>query len=358
MKPLAFMNPPSFILALLLPLASLLAGPVRDSEDPLNPDPESLGTEVTFLGLLATELSPVVSRQLGLSGNLYLSVAMVSPDGPSEKAGLRQYDILKMLDDQILVNPEQLVELVRSRKAGQEVSLSILRGGKEKTLKVKLGSRKSSKLQAQGHANFQIIGNDLLGGRAAFPDDRALEERIRRQIERQTRAFGQRGRNIAPVSPEIIEKFDADGDGKLSPLERDKATDEGAILGKALDFGINLDFGPGPNFQKMIKDARKRGGTSSWSSVSGTAKTKIVNSDADGTYEFISEDGEKQFKVTSADGEVLFDGPVNTDGDRAAMPEHLRDRLETLEGSVRIRIDQSLPGSKKENQKKKDGRAR
>jgi hypothetical protein len=40
------------------------------------------------------------------------------------------------------------------------------------------------------------------------------------------------------------------------------------------------------------------------------------------------------------------------------MPEHLRDRLETLEGSVRIRIDQSLPGSKKENQKKKDGRAR
>ena len=32
-------------------------------------------------------------------------------------------------------------------------------------------------------------------------------------------------------------------------------------------------------------------------------------------------------------------------------------RLETLEGSVRIRIDRNLPGSKKENQKKKDRRA-
>ena len=56
-------------------------------------------------------------------------------------------------------------------------------------------------------------------------------------------------------------------------------------------------------------------------------------------------------------GEVLFEGPVNTEDERAAMPEGLLDRLETLEGSVRIRIDRSLPGSKKENQKKKDRRA-
>ena len=344
------MKPLSLTLALLLPLATLLAEPARDSDDPLNPKRGSPQTEIAFLGLVATKLSPVVSRQLGLSGNLYLSVAVVSPDGPSEKAGLRQYDILKMLDDQILVNPEQLGELVRSRKVGQEVSLSILREGKEKTLKVKLGGKKT----------FGIAGpfNRIQKfEQRAFPDAQALEERIRRQIERQTRAFGQRGRNLEPVSPEIIEKFDADGDGKLSPLERDKAVDEGAILGKDLGFGLNLDFGPGPDFQKMIRDAQKRGGVSAWSSVSGTAKTKIVNSDADGTYEFTSEDGDKQFKVTSADGEVLFDGPVNTDDDRAAMPEHLLDRLETLEGSVRIRIEQNLPGSKKENQKKKDRRA-
>jgi len=350
MKLPAFMKPLSLILALLLPLASIFAVPAGDSDDPLNPARGSQETEVAFLGLLATKLSPVVSRQLGLSGNLYLSVAVVSPDGPAEKAGLKQYDILKKLDDQILVNPEQLVELVRSRTVGQEVSLSILREGKEKTLKVKLGGKKTSGIAG----SFNRIQKFE---QRAFPDAQALEERIRRQIERQTRGFGQRGRNLEPVSPEIIEKFDADGDGKLSPLERDKAADEGAIPGIDLGFGLNLDFGPGPDFQKMIRDAQKRGGVSAWSSVSGTAKTKIVNSDADGTYEFTSEDGDKHFKVTSADGKVLFEGPVNTDDERAAMPEHLLDRLETLEGSVRIRIDQSLPGSKKENQKKKDRRA-
>ena len=55
----------------------------------------------------------------------------------------------------------------------------------------------------------------------------------------------------------------------------------------------------------MLKDARRHGASSSWSSVSGTAKTKVVNVDQDGTYEFSSEDGDKRFKATSLDGQVL-----------------------------------------------------
>ncbi len=345
----------SFIsLLLLLPLTFLLSAPDRDSGDPLHSGAAAPQEEVAFLGLVATKLLPTTSRQLGLSGSLYLSVARVSPGGPAEKAGLKQGDVLKKLDDQILVNPEQLVELVRTNEIGEEVNLSILRDGKQKSLRVKLGRKKMTGVAD----NFNRIQKfDEKFNHRAFPDAQALQERIRRQIERQTRTFGQRGRAREPVSPEIMEKFDVDGDGKLSPIERDKAMDEGAIQGKDLGFGLNLDFGPGPDFEKMIKDAQRRGGVSTWSSVTGSAKTKIVNSDADGTYEFSSEDGDKRFKVTSADGGVLFDGPVNTEDERAAMPEGLLERLETLEGSVRIRIDQRLPGLQKQNPKKKDRRA-
>ena len=347
---MAYIKTSSISLILFLPMTFLWAEPVRDSEGPLHPNPESPQEEVAFLGLVATKLMPDVSRQLGLSGNLYLSVVQVSPNSPAQKAGLRHDDVLKKLDDQILVNPEQFVELVRSKKIGEEVTLSILRNGKQKTLKVKLGRKKISRIAD----NFNRIQKF---DRRVFPDAQALQERIRRQIERQTRTFGQRGRNHKPVSPEIMEKFDVDGDGKLSPLERDKAVDEGAIQGNDIGFGLNLDFGPGPDFEKMIKDVQRRGEVSTWSSVTGSAKTKIVNSDADGTYQFTSEDGDKRFKVTSVDGAVLFDGPVNTEDERAAMPEGLLNRLETLEGSVRIRIDQRLPGSKMENPKKKDRRA-
>jgi hypothetical protein len=35
---------------------------------------------------------------------------------------------------------------------------------------------------------------------------------------------------------------------------------------------------------------------------------------------------------------VLFDGPVNTDAERAALPEGMLKRLESLEGNVNIRI--------------------
>ena len=347
MKFFAFVKPLSLTFALLLPSVSLLAAPDGNADDP--PKPVSLPEEskVAFLGLLATKLSPVVGRQLGLPANLYLSVAMVSPDGPSEKAGLKQYDILKKLDDQILINPEQLVELVGSKKIGQEVSLSILRGGEEKILKVKLGAKK--RLGIAGPFN-RIQRFE----RPSFPDAQALEERILNQLDRTLRPFGQRGLNFEPLSSEIIEKFDADGDGRLSRLERDKAVDEGAISGKRFDFGPNLDLGPAPDFQKMIKEARKRGAISSWSSVSGSVKTKIVNSDGDGTYEYTSEDGDKHFKVTSADGEVLFEGPVNTDDQRAAIPEALLDHLESLEGSVRINLDQFGQDSKPGNKRKKN----
>jgi len=354
MKTTAYMKTSSVSLILLLPLTFLLSAPDRDSGDPLHPASESAQEEVAFLGLVATKLMPDIRRQLGLSGNLYLNVAQVSSGGPAEKAGLKRGDVLKKLDDQILVNPEQLVALVRSMEIGDEVNLSISREEKEKSLKVKLGRKKETGVA--GNLN-RIHKFDEKFNHRAFPKAQDLEERIRRQIERQTRIFGQRGRNRKPVSPEIMEKFDVDGDGKLSPIERDKAMDEGAIEGKDLGFGLNLDFGPAPDFEKMIKDAQRRGGVSTWSSVTGSAKTKILNSDADGTYEFSSEDGDKRFKVTSADGAVLFDGPVNTEDERAAMPEHLLERLKTLEGSVRIHIDQRLPGLQKQSPNKKDRRA-
>ena len=63
--------------------------------------------------------------------------------------------------------------------------------------------------------------------------------------------------------------LDADGDGKLSPMERDKARDEGAVPELDFNFDIDLDFGTVPNVNEILRDARRRGASSSGSS-SGT----------------------------------------------------------------------------------------
>src|SRR5437762_13389688 len=96
---------------------------------------------VTFLGVETSEVPRVVSEQLGLAKGFGLVVDYVVPDGPAAAAGVQQSDILKMLNDQILVQPDQLAKLVRSFPEGTNVTLTILRKGQETRLTVKLGKK-------------------------------------------------------------------------------------------------------------------------------------------------------------------------------------------------------------------------
>jgi hypothetical protein len=74
-------------------------------------------------------------------------VEVVAKEGPAGQAGVEKYDILTKFNDQFLVNPQQLAKLVTGSKEGEEVTLSLLRKGKEQAVKVKLGKRESEALQ-------------------------------------------------------------------------------------------------------------------------------------------------------------------------------------------------------------------
>jgi len=89
---------------------------------------------VTFLGLHVTPVDPTVTAQLGLPEGMGLAVRFVVPDSPADKAGLRRHDILRKLEDQLLIHPMQLQVLVRNYEAGEKVSLTLLRAGREETM--------------------------------------------------------------------------------------------------------------------------------------------------------------------------------------------------------------------------------
>src|SRR3954452_16935921 len=96
---------------------------------------------VTFLGVETSSVPRVVSEQLGLPKGFGLVVDYVVPDGPAAAAGVQPNDILKMLNDQILMEPDQLSKLIRSYKEGDTVSLTVLRKGAETKLTAKLQKR-------------------------------------------------------------------------------------------------------------------------------------------------------------------------------------------------------------------------
>src|SRR5437588_7371121 len=95
----------------------------------------------TFLGVETSQVPDVVSEQLGLSKGLGLVVEYVVPDSPAAAAGIQQNDILKMLNDQILVEPSQLRKLLQTFSEGTEVTLTILRKGQEQKVTVKLAKK-------------------------------------------------------------------------------------------------------------------------------------------------------------------------------------------------------------------------
>src|SRR5438132_14155607 len=95
----------------------------------------------TFLGVETSQVPDVVSEQLGLVKGLGLVVEYVVPDSPAASAGIQQNDILKMLNDQILIEPSQLRKLLQTFSEGTEVTLTILRKGQEQKITVKLAKK-------------------------------------------------------------------------------------------------------------------------------------------------------------------------------------------------------------------------
>src|SRR5213593_1484507 len=100
---------------------------------------------MTFLGVETSQVPDVVSEQLGMAKGLGLVVEYVVPNSPAAAAGIQQNDILKMLNDQILMEPSQLRKLLQTFSEGTDVTLTILRTGQEQKITVKLVKKEMPK---------------------------------------------------------------------------------------------------------------------------------------------------------------------------------------------------------------------
>ena len=93
-----------------------------------------------WLGLRVSKPDETVTAHLpSLPPGVGFLIKKIDAGGPAELAGLREFDLVWKLGDQILVNEGQLAALLRLSKPGDEISLATFRAGQSVDIKLKLG---------------------------------------------------------------------------------------------------------------------------------------------------------------------------------------------------------------------------
>ena len=231
--------------------------------------------KVAYLGIETMPVSRTVGIQLGLPRDTGLVVRRVA-DGSAAAAVLKEHDVLMKLDDQILIDMRQLSVLVRSRKPGDEIKLTVMRGGKETVVSAKLGEREVPK---EGEEFGIFFGHDFPGaGNIAI-------------------------RRAAPGMP----------------WGGPDAEDVMRVIG-----GERPHWFAKPRVHVLKREAEKG------STVLDLPSGNFVFSDDIGSVEVNATDGKRELTVKDKKGEVTFQGPINTPEDRAKLPPEVVDRLDSI----------------------------
>src|SRR6266481_6762437 len=245
-----------------------------------------------FLGVETSQVPTVVSEQLGLSKGLGLVVEYVVPDSPAAVAGIQQNDILKTLNDQILIEPSQLRKLLQTFSDGADVTLTILRKGQEQKITVKLSKKERPQRHSwapgdkhEAHWDFDETGD--------FGEQmQGLKEQLQEQLG------AQRGMIRGAVMKAHDAARRAREDARRAAREiRILSQDHGALKATRID----LD------------------------------QAQIVFSDDKGEMKVENVDGKKLLTAKDPQGKLLFSGPVETKEDRDKMPADVRQRYDKLQ---------------------------
>lgn len=293
----------SITISALLPIAGLAqtpAAPPQAPQPPRPPHPPGMPghrdggpkVPITYLGVDTSQVPTVVSEQLGLAKGFGLVVDYVEPNSPAATAGVQQNDILKMLNDQILVEPSQLRKLLQTFPEGTEVTVTVLRKGQEQKLTVKLAKKEVP----QRHSMFPGGNHDWHWDFDATGDLNEQMKDLKQQLREQL--GNQRGiiREAVTQAHEAARRARDDARRAADEL-RIFSDDNGAVKASKIDLG----------------------------------KAQIVLSDEKGELKLANVDGRKLLTVKDPHGKLVFSGPAETEEDVDKMPADVRERYDRLQ---------------------------
>jgi serine protease Do len=98
----------------------------------------------SYLGVGVADIDAERAKALKLPDVHGAEVKNVADEGPAEKAGLKEGDVILQYNGERVEGTDQLQRMVRETPAGREVKLQIWRNGAAQTVTMTMGSRRGS----------------------------------------------------------------------------------------------------------------------------------------------------------------------------------------------------------------------
>jgi serine protease Do len=92
----------------------------------------------SFLGVEYRDVEPEMAQQFRLTVREGIVVVSVSPRTPAERAGVERGDIITRIDDTPIKQGGDLRRVLRDRRPGDNVRITVVRGGETRTLNARL----------------------------------------------------------------------------------------------------------------------------------------------------------------------------------------------------------------------------
>jgi serine protease Do len=241
------------------------------------------GKQLPYLGLSTAGVPAIVADHLGIADGSGVIVRTVCPDSPAQTAGLAVNDIILSLDGAPIANSDAFSGMIRSRKAGVRLELELIRKGKPDKASVTLTERPAE-------LNAHLGAEPFLEG---LP--KAQADRLRGLIEQNLQGFGADHLGILPdqhfenTFRMMRERMNRAFEEEIPPI----------IQGK--DGGIR--FQQNSNVRLM---------------------------DNQGSVEIRSADSDTEVTVRGTDNKIVWQGPWNTDKDKEAAPQDVRERIDRV----------------------------
>ena len=269
--------------------------------------------ETAWLGVATEEASEALTSQLGLDAGVGLVVTYIGTDSPAAKAGVQKNDVLVELEGQLLVHPAQLRKLVQVRKAGDAVKLALYRAGKKQTVSATL-AKSTTELGLFGD---ESAGRGMLRELQLQLKDLPIRDAIQEQMKAARDAFSHVQIDQKKIQEEVRRSVDA----------------ARKAMQQARRSGTNVSSAADPT-QKALEELSKSGvmvDNNATVTVRSTGQKvkSLVQADESGTVVVVS-NPKLHLTAHDKDGNLQFDGEIETTDQRDRVPRKLWQKVEPL----------------------------